>query len=120
MFAHDVHLLLALAALAAMLVVTGESAVRTIRGREPRKVASAASNALLVLLLTTAAGGLAVLVGGHRPDEYLHLMYTLVAFGLIPLADSLSARATPRGQACARLLGSVIALVAVVRLFQTG
>jgi hypothetical protein len=119
MFAQGLHLVLALPALAAMLVVTGEAAVSTVSGRPPGKLASAGSNVLLVLLMT-AAGGLALLVAGHRPNQSLHLMYAVVAFGLTPLAGSLTARAPPRVQALARLFGAAIALVAMVRLFQTG
>jgi hypothetical protein len=35
-------------------------------------------------------GGLALLLDGRRPKEWLHLVYALLAFGLVPLADSLA------------------------------
>jgi hypothetical protein len=120
MFAQDLHLVLAFTALVAMVVVTGDAVVRTVRGGPPGELASTGSKVLLVLLMMTAAGGLALLVGGHRPKELLHIMYAAVAFGPNPLADSLAARAAPHRKALTRLFAATIALVAVVRLFQTG
>jgi hypothetical protein len=40
--------------------------------------------------------------------------------GLVPLADALTARAKPRRRALARLLGALVAVVVIVRLFATG
>jgi hypothetical protein len=37
------------------------------------------------------ASGLALLVGAHRPREWLHLAYGLLAYGLIPVADNAAA-----------------------------
>ena len=52
--------------------------------------------------------------------EWLHLIYALLAFGLVPLADSLTTQASPRRQALARLLGALVAAVVILRLFATG
>ncbi len=121
MFAHDLHLTLALASLAAMLLVAAEGAARLVRASPPGRLAAAGSGAVGVLLGMTAAGGLALLLGGRRPTEtLLHLVYALLAFGLVPLADSLVAQAGPRRRALARLLGGLVAAVVIVRLFATG
>jgi hypothetical protein len=119
-FAHDLHLLLALASLAVMVLVAGEGAVRLVSARPPGRVAAAGSATVMILLGMAAAGGLALLLGGHRPTEWLHLVYALVAFGLVPLADSLTIQAIPRRRALARLLGALVAAVVIVRLFATG
>jgi hypothetical protein len=119
-FAHDLHLLLALASLTVMLLVAVEGAVRLVRARPPGRLAAAGSGTVTILLGMTAAGGLALLAGGRRPTEWLHLVYALVAFGLVPLADSLAVQASPRRQALARLLGGLVAAVVIVRLFATG
>jgi hypothetical protein len=66
------------------------------------------------------AGGLALLLGGRRPKEWLHLVYALLALALIPLADSLTVQASPRRRALARLLGALVAVGVIVRLFATG
>jgi hypothetical protein len=120
MFARDLHLLLTIATLAAMVAVTGEAAVRLIRGAPPGKFAARSLAVVLVLVVMAAAGGLALLVGGHRPHEWWHAMYAGFAFAMIPLADSITLRAGPRWKALARLIGALIALEVIVRLFQTG
>ena len=74
----------------------------------------------LILVVMAAAGGLALLAGGHRPREWWHAMYAGFAFAMIPLADSIALRAGPRWKALARLIGALIALEVLVRLFQTG
>lgn len=120
MFAQDLHVTLALASIAAMLVVAGEGAVRLVRARPPARLASAGLGAVAVLLGMTAAGGLALLAGGNRPREFLHLLYALLALGLVPLADSLVTRAGPRRRALARLVGALVAVGVIARLFATG
>lgn len=120
MFTHDLHVTLAIASLAAILVVAGEGAVRLVSARPPAKAASVGLGAVAILLGMTAAGGLALLAGGHRPKEFLHLVYALVALGLVPLADSLVTEAGPRRRALARLLGALVAVGVIARLFATG
>jgi hypothetical protein len=120
MFARDLHLLLTLASLAAIIVVTGEAAVRLVRGGPPGRLASRGLAVMLILVLMAAAGGLALLVGGRRPGEWWHVMYAGFAFAMIPLADSIALRAPARWKAMARLIGGLIALEVIVRLFQTG
>jgi hypothetical protein len=119
-FTHDLHVTLALASLAVIFVVAGEGAVRLVSARPPAKAASVGLGAAVILLGMTAAGGLALLVGGHRPKEFLHLVYALLAFGLVPLADSLAAQASPRRRALARLGGALVAAGVIARLFATG
>jgi hypothetical protein len=119
-FGHDLHVMLALASLAGMAVVAGEGAVRLIRSRPPGRAASAAFNVVLVLLGMAAANGLALLLGGHRPREWLHLLYVVLAFALVPLADAVTAHAAPRRRAATRLAGALVAIGVIVRLFATG
>jgi hypothetical protein len=52
--------------------------------------------------------------------EWQHLIYGLLTFGLVPLADSLNTQASPRRQALARLVGALVAAVVMLRLFATG
>ena len=120
MFARDLHLLLTVATLAAMLAVAVEAAVRLARGRPPGRFAGRSLAVTLILVAAAAAGGLALLVGGHRPHEWWHAMYAGFAFAMIPLADSIALRAGARGKAIARLIGALVALEVIVRLFQTG
>ncbi len=75
MFGRDLHLLLTLATLAAIVVVIGEAAVRLVRGRPPGRLAARNLAVVLILVAMASAGGLALLVGGHRPREWWHVMY---------------------------------------------
>jgi hypothetical protein len=120
MFGRDLHLLLTLATLVTMLVVTVEAAVRLVRGRPPGRFAARGLAVVLILVAMAAAGGLALLVGGHRPREWWHVMYAGFALAMIPLADAITLRAPARWKALARLVGALIALEVIVRLFQTG
>jgi hypothetical protein len=119
-FAQDLHLLLALASLTVMLLVAAEGAVRLVLARPPGRLAGAGSGAVTILVGMAAAGGLALLAGGRRPHEWLHLVYALLALALVPLADSLAAQGDPRRQALARLVGALVAAVVILRLFATG
>lgn len=120
MFGRDLHLLLTLATLAAIVVVIGDAIVRLVRGRPPGRLASRSLAVVLILVAMAAAGGLALLVGGYRPREWWHVMYAGFAFAMIPLADSITLRAPARWKALARLIGALVALEVIVRLFQTG
>jgi hypothetical protein len=120
MFARDLHVLLTLATLVTVVVAAGEAAVRLMAGRPPGTFAARTLAVVVILVVTAAAGGLALLVGGHRPAEWWHLMYAGFALAMIPLADSIALHAPARWKALARLIGALIAVEVIVRLFQTG
>jgi len=75
---------------------------------------------VLLLVAVTAAGGLGLLVGGARPHELLHFVYAVVALAALPISTSVSARWEPRRQAMATVIGALIGLAVIVRLFGTG
>lgn len=120
MFAHDLHVTLAAASAGAVVVAGVEGAGRALAGRSAGRLASITSGLVLVVVGMTGAGGLAMLVQGERPRELLHYMYAVLAFGLIPVVDSLTVRLEPRQQGLARLSAALIALVVILRLFATG
>jgi hypothetical protein len=66
------------------------------------------------------AGGLGLLAGGGRPKEILHFVYAIVALGAVPVADSMARRSGPRRRGIASLIGALVALAVIARLFQTG
>jgi hypothetical protein len=43
-----------------------------------------------------------------------------VALGALPVAESIARQASPRRRAIASLVGALVALVVIARLFQTG
>jgi uncharacterized membrane protein YjdF len=72
------------------------------------------------VLGVTVAGGLGLLLGGARPRELLHFVYAVLAVGTVPIATSVSAHWGARRRALVSLLGALVALVAILRLFATG
>lgn len=121
MFARDVHVLLAILTVLTVVIATLEGAVRAIRGRPEGIAAGRTRIAVLFSVVTTAAAGLALLVGGHRPHEWLHLIYAVLALGLVPVADNAATMLqSDRGKALTRVGGGLVSLVVIARLFVTG
>ena len=121
LFSHDLHVLLAVLTAVALLAATGEGAVRAVRGRPAGVAADRTRAGALLVVGMTASSGLALLVGGHRPGEWLHLIYAVLAFGLVPVADNAATSlSSDRGKALARVGAGLVALVVLTRLFQTG
>lgn len=116
----EVHHWLALASTVPVLLVGLEGAVRAWRGTPPGALASRLGAVVLLLLGVTIAGGLGMLAGGARPHELLHLVYAILAFGALPVANSASGRLRARGRGIATLVGAAVALAVIIRLFATG
>ena len=120
MFAHDLHVAFASATLVGFTATAVEGGIRAVHGRDAGRAARASLSSSIGLLGMTAAAGLAMLVRGERPHEWLHLVYALLAFGMVPAVDSVALHAAPRAQGWARFAGGVVALAVVGRLFVTG
>ena len=89
--------------------------------RSPRgRLAERLETLFILALVVTVAGGLGLLAGGGRPREILHFVYAVVALGAVAVADSIARRTGPRQRGIATLIGALIALVVIARLFQTG
>jgi hypothetical protein len=120
-FARDIHVALATVTLLIVTVATIEGLIRAIRSQSPGVATGRISVAVLFAIGVTAAAGLSLLVSGHRPKEWLHLIYAALAFGMIPVADNAAtATQSPHGSGLARFGGGVVALIVVARLFVTG
>jgi hypothetical protein len=103
------------------IVLVGlEAVARAWRQSAPGPLADRLRGVLLLALGVTAAGGLGLLVGGAQPREPLHYLYAVLALVAVPISDSVSRNATPRTRGIANLVGAVVALVIVARLFGTG
>jgi hypothetical protein len=103
-----------------MLVIGVEGALRAWRQSPPGPLAERLVVVLLVMLFVSIAGGLGLLVGGGHPKETLHFVYAIVALGVLPISDTLSKGRSPRTRGLASLVGALVALVVVARLFGTG
>ena len=77
--------------------------------------------AVLVSAGVTALAGIALLLNGEHPKEWLHLLYAALAFGLIPFADNASISLhNNRTRGLYRFVGGFICLIILTRLFVTG
>ena len=101
------------------LALVGQGAWR-LRRPPAGEGTSRLQDVALLMLLITSAGGLGLLVGGARPREALHLVYSVVALGALPIAHAMTAGSTPRRRAVVYLVGTVITLAVIGRLLQTG
>lgn len=121
MFARDLHVLLAILTTVATVLATLEGAVRWIRGYPAGMAAGRTRAAVVMSAAMTATAGIALLISGKHPHEWLHLIYAALAFSLIPLADNAaSTLRSGRGKALVRVGGGFTCLIVLVRLFATG
>jgi hypothetical protein len=73
-----------------------------------------------MLLGLTAAGGLAILSTGGRPFEDIHLLYALLAFAAVPVADRYALDTSAGNRAVTRAAAALVGLALLLRLWQTG
>ena len=71
-------------------------------------------------MIVGAASGLLLLASGARPADAIHLLYAVIAIGLVPLARSMLGRPGGRGGAALLLLAFVALAGILYRLFTTG
>ena len=116
----EAHHWLAYVSIAPVLLIGIEGATRARRRTPPGALASRLGTLLQLLLGVTIAGGLGLLVGGARPHELLHLVYAILVFGALPVANALSGRFGSRGRGVATVLGATVALGVIARLIATG
>jgi hypothetical protein len=91
-----------------------------VRGAPRGQRAEYLERFFILALVVTIAGGLGLLVGGDRPREILHFVYATVALGALAVADSMSREAGPRRRGIVSLVGALVALAVIARLFGTG
>ena len=103
-----------------MVLVAVEASGRAWRRSPPGDIADRLEVILLVVLVIAIAGGLGLLVGGARPQELLHFVYAILVLSALPIAGTLTKEASPRSRGLASVVGALVALVVVARLFGTG
>lgn len=118
--AAQLHLWLALACALLIAAAGVEAAWRLVRRAPPERLAERLDQVVLLVLLVTSAGGLGVVAGGGGPANSLHYVYTVVALALLPLASTFTRGRSARVRAGATVVAAIVALVVVLRLFQTG
>jgi hypothetical protein len=116
----ELHLYLAFAVAVAVVLVALEGAVRALLNRAPGRFSGAVHALAIVAIMITMGGGLGLLVRGAHPREFLHFIYAAFVLVTIPFADALTSKASPRMRGLATMLGALVALVLIWRLFSTG
>lgn len=115
------HVLLATFATVAIIAATVEGGARWIRNKP---AGDAAWRTLLAVLISSGAtilAGIALLITGEHPKEWLHLLYAALAFGLVPFADNASISIpNNRTRGIYRVVGGLVCLIVITRLFLTG
>jgi len=117
----NLHIVLAILTTLSVLGATVEGAVRTIRNTPAGNAAWRTLVAVLISAGVTAVAGVALLISGEHPKEWLHLLYAALAFGLVPFADNASiSLPNNRTRGLYRVVGGLVCLVVLTRLFVTG
>jgi hypothetical protein len=101
------------------VLVAVEAGWRAWRATPVTRLGESLLGILLVAVGVTIAGGLGILVAGGSPREPLHFLYAALAFGAVPVANSLTRDASSRRRAVVTLIGAVVGFVVIVRSFQT-
>lgn len=115
------HIALAIATTLTVLAATIEGAIRIINKRPAGDAAFRTLIAVMISTVITALAGVALLISGKHPKEWLHLLYAALAFGLIPFSDNASrSLRTDRSRGIYRFVGGLVCLLVLTRLFVTG
>lgn len=117
---EGIHRLLAYAVVAITVAGIGWSAFLIIAKRAGGPAFERFQAAVVSLIVVGSASGLILLAIGARPAEGLHLLYSVVAIALVPLARSFVGRAPARAIAGLLLAAFVVLGGVVYRLFTTG
>jgi hypothetical protein len=116
----QLHLLLAWASVVVVIALVARAAWRALRGQPVGPAGDQLESVVLIVVLITIAGGLGLFVSGPGPKEGLHFLYGALAFGILPVARSISQRWDARRQSITIAIAALVVLVVLVRLFSTG
>ena len=116
----QLHQLLAGASVLVVVALGAEAAVRAWRGSPRGPFAERLESIVLIVVLIAIAGGIGLFVSGPGPREGLHFLYGGLAFGILPVAKSLTQKSSARRQAVGTLAAALVVLVVLARLFATG
>ena len=114
------HNLLAEVALALALLGAVWSAGLLVAGRPPGPLYIVNLVWVVGVLLATAVLGLVVLVTASGPRDPLHFVYSVLAIVALPIAAAVGADRPARHRVGVGLVASVVLLILILRLFQTG
>ncbi len=116
----DVHRIIGLAALVLAAVAIVLSVILVAVRRPPGILFLVDVAVLGLAVLGGALLGLVLLVTGPGPRDPLHLLYGALALVAVPAGYGIAGSRPERQQAAIALVASVVILLLLVRLLQTG
>jgi hypothetical protein len=117
----DLHIAVAILTTLSVVGATAEGAFRMVTNKPAGNGAWRTLVAVLISAGVTMVAGVALLISGEHPKEWLHYLYAVLAFGLIPFADNASISiSNNRKRGLYRVAGGVVCLIVLTRLFVTG
>ena len=117
----DLHIALAILTTLSVVSATVEGASRVVTKKPAGNAAWRTLVAVLISAGVTMLAGVALLISGERPKEWLHYLYAVLAFGLIAFADNASISiSSNRRRGLYRVAGGLVCLIVLTRLFVTG
>ncbi len=116
-----IHSIFAVSSLIIIVIATIEGGNRFIRATPWNNSSLRTLVATVVALSVTALAGIALVISGKHPKEWLHLLYVALAIGLIPFSDNAAIPLTSnRKKGLYRLAGGLTCLLVLTRLYVTG
>lgn len=116
----EIHRLLGQLVLVLAVLSAAWSAVLVGGGRQGGPLFIVNLGWTVAAALLAALVGVLVLIAGPGPSDPLHLLYGALAVAALPGAALVAAGRSGRERAIVMLIGSVVLLIVVLRLFQTG
>lgn len=116
----ELHRLLGQLVLVLAVLSAVWSAVLVVRGRWGGPLFIVNLGWTVAAALLSALVGVPLLAGGPGPSDPLHLLYGALAVAALPGAALVALGRPPRERAIVMLIGTVVLLIVVLRLFQTG
>ena len=114
------HALLGLLALVLALIAGAWSVGLVVLRRPPGTLFLGSLVWLVAVIGVTAVLGAATAVSSAPPRDPLHLVYGILAVGVLPGATLVASGRTGRGQTVVAAIACVVLVILLLRLLQTG
>ncbi len=115
----DVHRIVAEVAVGLTALTLAWSAALAVTHRTPGRFFVVNLAWTAIAIVATALVGLLIFVTSQGPRDPLHFLYGALAIAGVPVAIVVGAR-RPRQQAVVMIVASIVILILILRLFQTG
>lgn len=114
------HALLAQVGLVLAVLSAAWAAILVVRGAAGGTFFVVNLGWTVVAVLAAALVGGLMLATGSAPSDGLHVLYGVLALAALPGVGLVAAGRPPRQRMVALLIGTIVLLILLLRLFQTG